>query len=71
MCELAHCRAGAERLKSVSPLFLRVFLDADVAIRLLSTNRLWYDLAQDSQSLLSPDYPKKFKPSSSLLMAPS
>jgi hypothetical protein len=44
MFELAHCRAGAERLESVCPSFYARYLDADVLIRLHSTYRLWYNL---------------------------
>jgi hypothetical protein len=52
-------------------LLLRAICDTIVSIRLHSTYRLWYDLAQDCRSWLSPDYPKQLKPLSSLLMAPS
>jgi hypothetical protein len=70
MCELAHCRAGAELIESVCSSFYVRFLDAGVS-SLHRTDRIWYDLAQDSQSWLSPDYPKKLKPSFSRLIAPS
>jgi hypothetical protein len=75
MCELAHFRAGAERLEYVCPSFHVRFLDADVSIRLHSTYRLWYDLTQDHDYQVNHDYPltipKQMKPPSLLLMAPS
>jgi hypothetical protein len=70
MCELAHCRAGAERLESVCPSFYARLFDADVSIRLHSKYCLWYGLAQNSQSRLTPDYSKKLKPSN-MLIAPT
>jgi hypothetical protein len=58
MCKLAHWCAGVEGLESVSPFFNARFLDIDVPNRLHSTYRLLYNLAEDSQLWLPPDYPK-------------
>ena len=53
MCELAHCRAGAERLESVCPSFYARFLDADVSIRLHSNTVYGTTLLK----IVNHDYP--------------
>jgi hypothetical protein len=71
MCELVHCHAGAERIELVCPSFKRDFLTQTSQFVCIVRTVYGTILLKIVNQYYQLTIPKKLKPSSSLLMAPS